>query len=137
MEPEKTNEETSTIETVINSSTSSEQAKSEANDISGPKTFAILGYIIPFLFFLPLLDEKTKNLPFTRFHANQQILILVIYLAVQFISGMLYSALGGLTYLVLNVINLALLALVIIGAMNAYKGLMKELPVIGHFKLLK
>lgn len=112
-------------------------ASESSKDNAEYQTFAILGYILPFLFFLPLRDEKTKNVPYVRFHANQQLILLVLIVAVYVLSGFLSGVLMMLGYYLVQLLNLAILALVIIGAMNAYKGEMKELPFIGQFKILK
>ena len=101
------------------------------------RTFAILGYILPILFFLPLLDDKTKNVPYVRFHANQQLTLLVVVIALYLLHNILFMMLMSLGYFVAQIANLAVLVLAIYGAYNAYLGNMKELPVIGKFRLLK
>lgn len=136
MEPEHKTEDEVTVEAdKTNAAEAEEQVKTD--DVSEHKTLAIVGYIIPFLFFLPLLDEKTKNLPFVRFHANQQLLLVVIYLGLHLFDIVFFNILMVIGYYLISLINLALLVLMVIGAMNAYKGLMKELPIIGHFRLIK
>ncbi len=102
------------------------------------KLFAILGYILPFLFFLPLLNESSKNDDFARFHANQQLILLILGVAVHFFIGnFLYMTLGYGAYMFTSLLNLALLVLVVIGVMNAAQEKKKELPVVGGFKILK
>lgn len=98
---------------------------------------AILGYLIPILFFLPLLDEKTKNVPYVRFHANQQLVLLVVVVGLYMLHNILFMMLMSIGYLVAQIANLAVLALAIYGAYNAHLGNMKELPVIGKYRLLK
>jgi len=39
-------------------------------DVQANKAMAIIGYILPFLFFIPLVTDA-KTSPFARFHANQ------------------------------------------------------------------
>ena len=46
-------------------------------DVDNNKALAIVGYIIPILFFIPLLNESSKNSPFAKFHANQQLVLLI------------------------------------------------------------
>lgn len=106
-------------------------------DINDFKTLAVVGYILPFLFFLPLQDEKSKNVAYVRFHANQQLILLILCVGVYFVQGILFSILMALGVIALQLINLALVALAIIGALGAYKGEMKELPFVGHFRILK
>lgn len=118
-----------------------EEKKGEATEpqkgIPEYRTFAVLGYILPFLFFLPLIDDKTKNVPYVRFHANQQLILLITFFAVYVLSGFLISLLTVLGYYAMQILNFALLALAIIGAINAYKGETKELPFVGQFRILK
>jgi uncharacterized membrane protein len=107
-----------------------------SNDHSDHKLFAILGYILPFLFFLPMLQEGSKNDPFARFHANQQLVILAVWLAVYVVSTVLFSMMYMPLFFLMPLINLALLVLAILGIINAAQGEMKPLPVIGKFELL-
>lgn len=137
-QPEHTNE----AEPVTNASATPEAepqpaAAQPTNDNSQYCTFAILGYILPFLFFLPLLDDKTKHVPYVRFHANQQLIPLVIVLALYVLHSILFLVLMSLGYLVAQFFNLTILALAIYGAYNAYLGKMKELPFVGKFRILK
>lgn len=114
-------------------STVNETAASDAGD---HKLYAILGYILPFLFFLPLLQDSSKNDPFARFHANQQLILLLGWVAVYVVGNVLIMALYMFVFL-LPLLNLAFLVLAIIGVINAAQGQMKELPLIGKFTLLK
>lgn len=118
-------------------STDSQTEDNAAGDVSEYRTFAILGYVIPILFFVPLLDEKTKKVPYVRFHANQQLILLITAIAVSFLHSMFLMMLSAIGYFIYQLLGLALLALVIIGAINGYQGNMKELPFIGHFRILK
>jgi uncharacterized membrane protein len=131
---EEVNSEESVAEEVVDENVEQEV---ESDEVKESKTFAILGYILPFLFFLPLIDDKSKNVPFARFHANQQLILLIAILGVQFIHGIILVSLSGLGYLIMNVFSFAILALVILGGINSHKGKMKELPFIGHFRILK
>tara|TARA_B100000508_G_scaffold138637_1_gene135124 strand:- start:174 stop:563 length:390 start_codon:yes stop_codon:yes gene_type:complete len=104
------------------------------NDV---RTFGILGYIIPPLFFIPLLNDRFRNNKAVWFHANQQLLLLIGYFGIYVIHQFSYMILSSLSYTIWQVANFVLLVLAIIGAVNAYKGEQKELPLIGHIKLLK
>ncbi len=102
------------------------------------KLFAILGYILPFLFFLPLLNESSKHDDFARFHANQQLILLILGIALHFFIGnFLYMTFGYGAYMFMSLLNLALLVLVVIGVMNAAQEKKKELPVVGGIKIIK
>ena len=115
------------------------EATQTTNDgISDHKMYAILGYILPFLFFLPLLSESSKNNPFARFHANQQLILLIILVAIHFVlNNIIFMVLGPIWYMFMPLLNLAVLVLVILGVINAAQGTMKELPVVGKFRILK
>jgi uncharacterized membrane protein len=96
------------------------------------KLWAIIGYILPFLFFIPMLDEKAKHDTYVRFHAEQQLALLVVGLGV-FVA---MSFIGGFMFFIAPLCNLALLVFAILGIISAAKGEMKELPLIGGIKLL-
>lgn len=103
------------------------------------KLFAVLGYILPFLFFIPLVQEESKNNPFARFHANQQLILLAfligLYLLQVIFSTVLFM-LGILIVMLSPLVALALIVLVILGIINASQGKMKPLPLIGKLELL-
>ena len=109
-----------------------------ADGVSEHKLYAILGYILPFLFFLPLMQESSKNNAFARFHANQQLILLILWIGVQFVlSNVLYMVMSMGAYAIMPILNLAILVLAIMGIVHAAQGQMKELPVVGKFRLLK
>lgn len=108
-------------------------------DVQQNKTMAIIAY---FLFFVPLIAAKESK--FARYHANQGLLLLITAVALGIVQGIIGGILGailgniyayGLYILLSNVIGLAVwgitVALLVIGCINANKGLTKPLPVIG------
>jgi len=102
------------------------------------KLYGILGYIIPILFFLPLIDEKLKTDVSARFHANQQLILLIAAFALHFVvSNVLYMVLGPMAFMLSNLVNLVVVAFIVLGVLNILKGVDKELPVIGKFRILK
>lgn len=113
------------------------QAAPATDDAGDHKLYAILGYILPFLFFLPLLSESSKKNAFARFHANQQLILLIIVVGLYAIHNVLYIVLMSAGIFVIQLLNLAILALAIFGIVNAAQGRMKELPLVGKFNLLK
>ena len=110
------------------------------NDLSTEKTFvsteveknkplAIIAYILPFLFFLPILSDKDSD--YCKFHSNQSLtwlIFLVVVAIVMKILGLI-PVLGALCNLVLSLALLAMLIIYIIGVVNskAYR-----LPIIGN-----
>lgn len=97
------------------------------------KALAIVGYILPFLFFVPLLGENKGN-DYVKFHANQQLNLLLYWVVGQLALWILAFLLIG--FLLMPFYILAGLALTVIGALSASKGETKPLPLIGKFKLL-
>ncbi|EKE21905.1 MAG: putative membrane protein [uncultured bacterium] len=121
MEENKTNETTEVkVEPTAN------------NDVNQNKAMAIIGYIIPILFFIPLVTDA-KNSPFAKFHANQQLILLIGAIAVN-VVGAIIPIIGW--FLILPLGTIAIFVFAIIGLINAAKGEMKELPMIGGFKII-
>ena len=114
------------------------QAAAAVEGMDNKKLYGILGYIIPILFFLPLLDEKLKTDASARFHANQQLVLLIAAFGLHFIvSSVLSLVLGPIAYMLGSIVNLVVLVLVVLGVINVLKGQDKALPVIGQFNILK
>ena len=105
-------------------------------DNSNDKVFGVLSYI-GFLWIVPLIAGKTE---FTKFHANQGLVLFIIEVAAGIVSGILGiipflgAILGGI---IGGVVGLATLILAIIGIVNAAQGEMKPLPIISSIKIIK
>lgn len=112
------------------------QSGTKADDANTHKVLAIVGYILPFLFFLPLVSEEGKKSEFAMFHANQHLILLIGIVGLYVIHNMFYMMLMVGGFFLMQLINLAFLVFVVIGIINAAKGEMKELPLIGGFKIL-
>ena len=102
---------------------------------SNDKAFGALGYV-GILFLIPLLAGKTE---FTRFHANQGLVLFIIGVALGIVSGILsvIPFIGWLGMIIGGLGSLATLILMILGIVNAAQGEMKPLPVIGSIKIIK
>ncbi|OGI26677.1 MAG: hypothetical protein A2359_03295 [Candidatus Moranbacteria bacterium RIFOXYB1_FULL_43_19] len=109
-----------------------ETKKGDPQDVEKNKAMAIVGYIIPILFFIPLVTDA-KNSPFAKFHANQQLNLLLAAVVVNIVGGVI-PFIGWFIILPLGTIFLIVVA--IMGIINGSKGDMKPLPVIGGFKLI-
>ena len=108
-----------------------EAPQASSADAEKNKAMGILGYIVTPLFFLPLISDA-KDSPFAKFHANQQLLLLITWMAVSIVGGIIpflgwFVPLGSICCLVLMVM----------GIINASKGEIKELPVIGGISIIK
>ncbi|MDD2585792.1 MAG: hypothetical protein PHO25_04060 [Syntrophomonadaceae bacterium] len=100
----------------------------EPGDIEQNKTMAGLAYII---FFLPLLACPDSK--FGRYHANQGLLLLLL----GFAGSIVLSMIPIIGWILLPIFALGMLVLAILGLVNGFGGKVKELPLIGKFRLLK
>ena len=85
---------------------------------------AVVAYIV---FFIPLLTES-KNDPFVKYHVKQGLVLFLCGVVV----WLVINVLPVLGLLVAPILDIALLVLLILGIMNAVKGVEKPLPLIGH-----
>lgn len=97
-------------------------------DIKKNKFFAVLAYLGPLIV---ISFTKSKSSKYARFHCNQGIITLVMFV------------LSALLFLIPNIgagIGVALifftLSITAIGTFNAIKGETKELPIVGKIKIL-
>jgi uncharacterized membrane protein len=104
------------------------------NNIDNHKVMAIIGYIFPFLFFVPLITEAKAN-KFARYHANQQLLLLLFWIISQIVASLLTAILIGI--LLYPVIYLIGIIFMVMGVLNVLNGEMKPLPTIGKYELIK
>ncbi len=98
----------------------------DPNDVAANKVYGILAYL-GILVLIPIFVGKDS--PFTRYHANQGLNLLILEI-IFFILGKLLAFLGVIGWII-DVV------LAIIGIVNAANGRAKELPIIGKFRLLK
>ncbi|MCM1507364.1 MAG: hypothetical protein NC177_09565 [Ruminococcus flavefaciens] len=92
---------------------------------------AVLPYLIPLLFFLPLIADKEKRSEFCRFHANQQFtwfLVTVVLGIIENIIGII-PILGGIVNAVINIAELVIAVALMYGAS---KGKALRLPFVGE-----
>ena len=104
------------------------------NDIDEHKGLAIIGYIIPILFFIPLITEA-KNNKFAKYHANQQLNLLLFLVVGHAAATALAFILIG--FLLFPIVYIGGIIFIVMGAINAANGAMKPLPVIGKIHLIK
>lgn len=110
-----------------------EEKKAETSDVEKNKAMAIVGYIIPILFFIPLVTDA-KNSHFAKFHANQQLNLLLFWVVGQILATVLTFVLIG--FLIFPLVMIGGVVFMIMGIINSANGNMKELPLIGGFKLI-
>lgn len=89
---------------------------------------AVVAYI---LFFIPLLTDA-KNDPFVKFHVKQGLVLFIGWIIV-WVLGMFLGSLFWSFYWILNLVDLGLLILMVLGIINALNGKQEPLPVLGKF----
>jgi len=121
--------------------TPDETADYDTEDIEQNRIFAVLAYLGIFLL-VPIICAP--NSKFARFHASQAIdlilgtaLYTVLAAIITWLCFRVGTALGIIFLGIFLIGSLALFLLWIIGISNAAKGLAKELPYLGSFRLLK
>ncbi len=112
----------------------------DKHDIEQNKVMGVLAYL-GILVLIPLLAAKDSR--FARFHTNQGLVLCVAAI----IYGVAYSVLSGIIlaiswrlYFVVSILGLigvVFAVLCVIGIINVVNGQMKELPVIGKYRILK
>ena len=94
---------------------------------SNAKLFAVMAYF-PFLWLAGMFVEPDKDDPLVRYHVNQGIILTILYAVVWVLTKLFF--LFGLLYALV-------LALFILGVINAASGQMRPLPIIGNFILYR
>lgn len=96
----------------------------------------ILAYI-RILWVVPLFAAKDSG--FARFHANQGLVLWLVSVFMGVLNTILglIPVVGVIIGIVAWIVNVATFVLAIIGIINAAKGEMKPLPVIGGIQILK
>ena len=102
----------------------------DPQDIEKNKIMAIVAYF-SILVLIPLFAAKESR--FARFHCNQGLILLILSIVIWIVQKILFI----LPSFIFFILRLAVLALAIIGIVNAYNGKAKELPVIGGIKILQ
>lgn len=104
------------------------------------KLWGILGYIVGITFFIPLVIDSLKNNAYSKFHANQQLILMIAGVALGIVIPIIaiVPVIGWIIALVgAPVLWIALLVFAILGIIGAAKGEMKPLPLIGGIKIIK
>ena len=97
-------------------------------EVDKNKPLAIIAYILPILFFLPILGDS--NSTYCKFHANQSLTWLIALVALSIVRIILafIPVLGILCNLV---IWLAIVAMFVIYIIGAAKGKAYRMPFVG------
>lgn len=96
------------------------------------KTNKWINVVAYFIFFVPLLvDGQNEEY---KFHTNQGLNLFLLFLAINVI-GSFIPVIGW--FIILPVGGILSLVLAIMGVINAVNETMKELPLVGKFRLIK
>ena len=108
----------------------------DPKDFQDNKIMGILAYFGP-LVLVPIFAAKES--PFAKFHANQGCILCIIEVALAIFARIFgwIPIIGLLLAILAYLIILGCCVFAIIGILNANNGEMKELPLIGKFKILK
>ncbi|MDE6092212.1 MAG: DUF4870 domain-containing protein [Ruminococcus sp.] len=99
------------------------------NDVQQNKIAAVVPYLIPFLFFLPLIMDK--NSAFCKFHANQQLTWFLVILVIGIVKSII-GIIPLIGWLVRCVIEIAELLVALCFMYGASKGKALRLPFVGE-----
>ena len=108
--------------------------------VPGTPVMAILAYFGP-LVLIPILAAKGSK--FARYHSNQGLVLFIACVAYSIAYGILSSIILAISWRlyfitsILSFVGLIFTVLAVIGIINACKGEMKPLPVLGSIKILK
>lgn len=121
----------------------------QATEADNSKLFNILSYIGIFWLF-GLLINPEKNKPEVKFHVGQGIMLSIVGVGLNIVASIITSILTAIFHfsaiyfiaVILNsliwiAISGGLIALMIIGIINAAKGEQKPLPIIGGYAFYK
>jgi uncharacterized membrane protein len=109
---------------------STRQLNVTPEEVEAGKTMAIIAY---FIFFVPLLVEDAKKNKFAMYHTEQSIVLLILNVVIGIVST-ITCGIGLILYI-------PFLVLFIMGIINAVKGELKPVPLVGSlgekFNLVK
>ena len=118
----------------------SPKTKADIKDAQDNKVMAVLAYFGP-LVLIPILAAKGSK--FARYHSNQGLVLFIACVAYSIAYGILSSIILAISWRlyfitsILSFVGLIFTVLAVIGIINACKGEMKPLPVLGSIKILK
>lgn len=107
----------------------SAQSSFNQADVQKNKILIAVCYVFSFLFFVPILIDKSSS--YCRFHANQQLTLFIFGV----ILGLALAVIGLIPVLgaIIGVlVGLCMLALVIALAYGAYSGMAVRIPFVGN-----
>ncbi|MBQ4547233.1 MAG: hypothetical protein IJA17_08775 [Oscillospiraceae bacterium] len=98
------------------------------------KGMAVLSYF-GLLILIPVFIAR--NDPFVRYHINQGLVLFLVDILAGIVGSILSFILGDIGGFLSGALGIVIFVLFIIGIINAVKGEMKPLPLIGGIEILK
>jgi uncharacterized membrane protein len=74
---------------------------------------------------------------FAVFHANQGLILLIVAVGLNILMPIIGAVTFGLGLLLYPLIWIFIVAMLVVGVVNAFNGKMKRLPLVGGFDMLK
>lgn len=102
--------------------------------VANIKLLAVVGYI-GLLFLVPMLAYPKNK--FAIFHANQWLLLLLTALALHIAMPIISIITFGFWVFLWPLVWLFIVVLFVLGAINASKGRMRRLPLIGKWDIIE
>ena len=108
----------------------------DAQDIETNKIFALFAYL-GILILIPVFAAKDSK--FAKYHINQGLTLIICGFVIEIVLGILIRipVLGIIFGIIASLYGLVVLAMIVVGILNALNGKAKQLPIIGKFTLLK
>lgn len=112
----------------------------DTEDIEKNKSMAVLAYL-GILVLIPYFSAKES--PYARFHTNQGLVLCIaaiLYSVACSIVNAIILAISWKLYFITSILGFAgitFLVLAIMGIVNAVKGRVKELPLLGKYRIVK
>lgn len=108
----------------------------DVQDIAKGKTNAILAYCTPIGWIISIIMHSSAKSKFAAFHIRQGLGLWIIAIGIGILTMMLYMLLGYRMWFLITgfraIVNLGILALAIMGLMNANNGKQVGIPVLGE-----
>ena len=99
------------------------------------KVTDIVAYLSPIGFVIAFLVGDRAN---SKFHLNQALVLTIVTLVLQVLSKIasIIPLVGGFINLFISLISLLVFVLWLLGIIGAIQGREKEIPLLGHIKLI-
>lgn len=104
----------------------------DQEDVATNKWVPIVMFLIPILFFLPLVMEDKKNSAYCKFYSNQVLLYMIFSFAIGLVN--IIPLLGQIIYAIAGIVMFIFWIIVLVGACQ---GKAKKFPIFGGIEIIK